>query len=385
VYDVTVVGAGLAGLQVARLLARGGASVLLVDARRDVSACIRTTGIFVRRTFDDFPSLDPFLGPAIRSIGLHSPSGRTIELVTKRDEFRIGRMSALYAAMLQQAISAGAEWRPSTVYAGLRVDADLSIIRFRDGTSVRSRFVVGADGARSRIARDLALDRNERWITGVEHVFRSSSSPGQPRFDCWIDPRIAPGYLAWSVDDGESMHVGVGGDPRRYDAMNALSMLTRRVTSAAPIETRGGLIPVNGVLRRIGNSRGLLVGDAAGAVSPLTAGGLDACMRLSAHAADVLLGALRGTTTLESYDGSAFRSRYASRIVMRHLFEIATRSRLAIELGFALARNPVVDRFIRHVFFGRGSFPDAALRPAGELRINALPRQPASAPPRRSP
>ncbi len=37
------------------------------------------------------------------------------------------------------------------------------------------------------------------------------------------------------------------------------------------VERRGGPIPVGGVLRRIGCADGLLVGDAAGAVSPLTA------------------------------------------------------------------------------------------------------------------
>jgi flavin-dependent dehydrogenase len=86
VYDVAIVGAGLADLQLARLLARGGASVLLVDARRRVTDGVRTTGIFVRRTFEDFPWLDQFLGPVIRTIGLHSPGGRSIALESGHDE-----------------------------------------------------------------------------------------------------------------------------------------------------------------------------------------------------------------------------------------------------------------------------------------------------------
>ena len=255
-YDVTVIGAGLAGLQVARLAARGGASVLLVDARRTITDCVRTTGIFVRRTFEDFPALDPFLGRPIRAIGLHSPSGQAIELVSDRDEFRVGRMKPLYEAMLGQAIAAGVTWRPSTTYASLQPRGDHSEILFRDGTAVQTRFVVAADGARSRVARDLHLDRNSEWITGVECVFPSKSI-GTPRFDCWIDPRIAPGYLAWIVDDGEEMHVGVGGNRDRFDSRSALDAFeTRlreegRLAAATPIERRGGLIPVNGVLRRI--------------------------------------------------------------------------------------------------------------------------------------
>lgn len=41
------------------------------------------------------------------------------------------------------------------------------------------------------------------------------------------------------------------------------------------VERRAGPIPVGSLLRRISCADGLLVGDAAGAVSPLTAGGLD--------------------------------------------------------------------------------------------------------------
>ncbi|MDQ3522854.1 MAG: FAD-dependent oxidoreductase, partial [Gemmatimonadota bacterium] len=52
--DVVVVGAGLAGLQCTRLLAASGLRVLLVDAKAAVDRAVHTTGIFVRRTLEDF-------------------------------------------------------------------------------------------------------------------------------------------------------------------------------------------------------------------------------------------------------------------------------------------------------------------------------------------
>ena len=368
-YDVTIIGAGLAGLQLARLLARGGASVLLVDARRSVEQSVRTTGIFVRPTIEDFASIHPFLGAPIRAVGIHSPAGRALELSGDRDEFRVGRMRPLYAAMLQQAIAAGVSWLPETTYAGVDRRDDHCEVRFRDGRRVTTRFLAGADGAHSRVARDLQLDRNTRWITGVEDVFPSASGTA-PRFDVWVDPRLAPGYLAWLVDDGEEIHVGVGGHRRRFDPVTALREFEERLRKegrlgpAAPVEKRGGLIPVNGILRRIGNRHGLLVGDAAGAVSPLTAGGLDACMRLSAHAASILLEGIRCPSALDRYDGAAYRSRFASRLAMRWTFDLASRSRSLIELGFGLAQSAVARRVVRHVFFGRGSFPEVTLTSA---------------------
>ena len=53
-YDVVIVGAGLAGLQCSRLLGRAGLKVLLIDRKESLSNSIHTTGIFVRRTLEDF-------------------------------------------------------------------------------------------------------------------------------------------------------------------------------------------------------------------------------------------------------------------------------------------------------------------------------------------
>lgn len=232
---------------------------------------------------------------------------------------------------------------------------------------VRARFVVGADGAVSRVAPALGLDENRDWIVGVEEVFRGVETGQAPALHCWIDPAVAPGYIAWVVDDGEDVHVGVGGYASRFRPADALRQFRARVaphfglTDAAACERRGGRIPVGGVLRRIACGRGLLAGDAAGAVSPLTAGGLDPCMRLSALAAGVTAEFL-DTGDLEAlarYDGTTLRNRFRTRLILRRGLA-AVRSPAAAELACAALRLPGLRGVAQRVFFGRGSFPDAA-------------------------
>ena len=231
---------------------------------------------------------------------------------------------------------------------------------------VRARFVVGANGARSRVVRDLRLDRNRHLLVGAEEVFSVAPGDGPPTFHCVLDPTLAPGYLAWVVNDGRHAHVGVAGYADRFPG--GLRHALRRFAASAPglpaggrpdeVERRGGPIPVGGVLRRIGCPDGLLVGDAAGAVSPLTAGGLDPCLRLSAYAAVVLDEALRTgrRDVVSRYDGASLRSRFRGRLTLRHgLAQVRTPA--VASAAFTLLRTPFGRAAARGVLFGDRSFP----------------------------
>src|SRR5467141_1206653 len=103
-YDVVIVGAGLAGLQCARLLAERGTHVLLVDRKPSLDQSIHTTGIFVRRTLEDFALPDDCLGPPVRHVTLYSPARRSMDLASPHDEFRVGRMGLLYQRFLNSSI-----------------------------------------------------------------------------------------------------------------------------------------------------------------------------------------------------------------------------------------------------------------------------------------
>jgi len=367
--DVAIVGAGLAGLELARLLSGSGIDVVLIDRKANLFEKIHTTGIFVRRTFGDFDLPETGLGPPIRHVVLTSPSGKELELTSARDEFRVGKMGLLYTALLEQAVESGVRWWPKTVFSSLETTDEGTVLKLRRGpetTYLRARYVVAADGAVSRVATALGLDANEKWIVGSESVMKSSLRADPPHFRLTMDAKLAPGYLAWVVDDGHERHVGVAGAGKNYRPAEELRRYNDQLgihPQSPVIERRGGRIPVGGVLRNIANRQGLSVGDAAGAVSPLTAGGLDPCLRLSRLAADVIIGTLQHDEAgaYLRYSGERFRRRFSTRLLLRRLLELA-RSNTLINLGMWALRTPPGRRFAAKLFFGRGSFPDVDLR-----------------------
>jgi flavin-dependent dehydrogenase len=384
-YDVMVVGAGLAGLQCARLLAGHGLQVALVDRKASLDQAVHTTGIFVRRSLSDFAIPAAYLGPPIRHVAVYSPAGRRLELASDHDEFRIGRMGPLYLRMLKDCRAAGAEWLPNTSFVTCADELPTGMrVRLRSGgteRSVSTRYLVGADGTNSQVARRLGLSQNRSWLVGLEEVYEGVALDGPPTLHCFFDRRIAPGYIAWIAADGESVHVGVGGYPHRFQPAMALDRF--RATAAklvdlrkALVERRAGRIPVGGILPRIANTRGLLLGDAAGAVSPLTAGGLDPCLRLAELAASATYRFLStgNASELGVYDGRPFRRKYLARRLLRGVYDLAG-TNLLLEAGCAAMRTSYGRRIARRIFFGRGSFPDVRPAPAnarGRVRTGAI-------------
>ncbi len=367
-FDAVIIGAGLAGLQCAKLLSQKGAKILLIDRKTDLSKGVHTTGIFVRKTLEDFDFPIGTLGKAVKTVTLYSPRLKTINFESEKDEFRVGKMGVLYQSILRECLENGVQFSVGTSYISAEMLKDETIVRLKKSGrnyEVKTKVLIGADGANSRVAKELKLDENKDWIVGYEEVFHSPNKTGEPHLHCFLDAKLAPGYLAWIADDTEEIHIGVGGYAADFNPREALKSFKEKtgnlfdLKNTKLVETRGGRIPVGGVLRKIANENGILIGDAAGAVSPLTAGGLDPAMRLSKFAADIVWERLRADDpkVLLRYSGELFRARFVSRLWMRRIIKTFTNQNL-LELGFTFLRGKFGQKFARHVFFGRGSFPD---------------------------
>jgi len=156
---------------------------------------------------------------------------------------------------------------------------------------LEARWIVGADGPRSSVARAAGLGSNTRFLVGVEAEFEGVRGIHPDRLHCFLDSHLAPGYLAWAVPGVHGIQVGLACSPPAIPNLDRCVARLGRVfdfRSARELGRRGGLIPVGGAVHPLVRPGVVLVGDAAGLVSPLTAGGIHTALESGGNAGRVI-------------------------------------------------------------------------------------------------
>jgi geranylgeranyl reductase family protein len=154
-FDVIIVGAGPAGSFAAERLARAGVSVALFDGRPpgEPKAC---GGGVTSKALKAWPYLLEAVGRTIDELDMYSPSGKHLHM--KLDEpFAVYSRIAFDTFLRERAREAGAVVIADKVSArGFKREGDRWLITTPDGAAFTCKFLVGADGANSAIAKKLA-------------------------------------------------------------------------------------------------------------------------------------------------------------------------------------------------------------------------------------
>lgn len=299
--DCTIVGASFAGLSCATSLARAGLNVAVVEKKADPGEKLHTTGIIVKDAIDQIALLDSLPGHLFRRVGgvrLYAPNLRHIDLVAPGYYFLATDTPNLMRWLAAQAEGAGAKVVCRAPFRSAeRIQGGFDL-----GELGTTRYLIGADGPNSRVARSLGLGTNSRFLFGVEHEYAGLQIAEDDKLHCFIDRRVAPGYIAWVIPGVGITQVGLARRirPRQPTPESALSALLEKIAPVfdfrdqQPTAVRAGMIPCGGLVRPVAGKRILLVGDAAGMVSPLTAGGIHTALKhglAAGHAvADFLAG-----------------------------------------------------------------------------------------------
>jgi flavin-dependent dehydrogenase len=166
--DVVVVGARCAGSATAMLLARAGHDVVVLDRAAFPSDTLSTHaiargGVVQLQRWGLLDDVVASGAPAIRRVEFHAESEPVVRDVKDRHgvDFLVAPRRYVLDPLLQtHAMAAGARVRTNATVIGVLHDSSGRVVgvtgRDDDGSfEIRARFVVGADGLRSRVARSV--------------------------------------------------------------------------------------------------------------------------------------------------------------------------------------------------------------------------------------
>lgn len=326
--DCTIVGASFAGLSCATALARAGMRVSVLEKRADVGEKLHTTGIIVKDAIDQLTLLDGLpeaLVHRVTAVRLYAPNLDFVDLRAPGYYFLATDTPQVMRWLAQRAQEAGARIDCRAVFRqAVRTAAGFDL-----GELGATRFLVGADGPNSIVAKTFGLGQSSQFLFGVEHEYRGRTMADDDKLHCFVDRHIAPGYIGWIVAGPTGLQIGLAYRlrGRRPPASEALQRFLRKI--APIIELRGvradsvraGKIPCGGTVAPVAARRVLLVGDAAGMVSPVTAGGIHTALKhglASGHAiADYLNGRREDPSKwfVQSYP------KFRTKRVLRFLFD----------------------------------------------------------------
>ena len=311
--DVLVVGAGPAGSAVSAALARAGREVLLIDshAHPRPKACAEYASPRIleelrRLGLGDAawqPDALPLTGMRVIR-GADAVDVRYADAAGPRNAWGLDRQT-FDAALAAHAVASGARllertalddvhWRGGQDGLGGRVVG--ASLRTADGRrTVRCRWLVGADGARSRTAQRLGV---ERPVMAPRRLGMVAHYQAVPDLTDHGEMHVGPaGYVGLAPLAGGRLNVGMAlpldgdhtpAEERFQAAIDALPAVAERLRHSQRLSAIRGAAPIGHRVARAGGRGWMLVGDAAGFIDPFTGEGIYRALRSARAAAEAL-------------------------------------------------------------------------------------------------
>jgi geranylgeranyl reductase len=146
---------------------------------------------------------------------------------------------------------------------------------------IATKLIIGADGARSRVAADEVPGPQPKSVFAYHEIIRSPKNACEDKFEgsrceIYYDGRLSPDFYAWVFPHGDQTSIGVGSAQKGFSLRSAVSALRddTDLASAETVRTEGAPIPLKPKKVWDNGEDVILAGDAAGCVAPASGEGI---------------------------------------------------------------------------------------------------------------
>ena len=320
-----VVGAGPAGSRVGRDLALSGLEVGILEEHYEIGEPCHCSGLVSPRTLGVAGVGNDLVLNTIRGAVVHTSDRSPVRVGGARVHGYVIDRVELDRRLAAQAVDAGAELIKPARFMRYRLVGEpgvnnasghvaITAVHDRVETEFKARLLVGADGAMSKVARQIR-GTPSGFIAALGAHADYAANPYPDHVEVFLKDDAAPGWFGWTIPLGDgTARIGTGSANGVRPAESLVRLQTHFASSfgTARIRSRsGGTIalwePTVMVADRV-----MLVGDPARQVKPTSGGGIHAALDAAAIAARHATAAFRGSSlaarTLGSYERDWYRT-----------------------------------------------------------------------------